>query len=80
MVERQDPDNFPRLQTREWCALEISAYVFKVFCAQHLVTNYQGQGHNFHSNIHSEFHVQTISPTQLGQIHNNRARTGLKSN
>ena len=28
--ERQDPDNFPRLQTRERCALEIAAYVFKV--------------------------------------------------
>ena len=27
-VERQDPDNFPRLQTRERCALEIAAYVF----------------------------------------------------
>ena len=27
-VERQDPDNFPRLQTRESCALEIAAYVF----------------------------------------------------
>ena len=29
MVKRQDPDNFPRLQTRERCALEIAAYVFK---------------------------------------------------
>ena len=29
MVERQDPDNFPRLQTRERCALEIATYVFK---------------------------------------------------
>ena len=29
MVERQDPDNFLRLQTRERCALEIAAYVFK---------------------------------------------------
>ena len=28
-VERQNPDNFPRLQTRERCALEIAAYVFK---------------------------------------------------
>ena len=28
-VERQDPDNFPRLQTRKRCALEIAAYVFK---------------------------------------------------
>ena len=28
MVERLDPDNFPRLQTRERCALEIAAYVF----------------------------------------------------
>ena len=28
-VERQDPDNFPRMQTRERCALEIAAYVFK---------------------------------------------------
>ena len=29
MVERQDPDNFPRYQTRERCALETDAYVFK---------------------------------------------------
>ena len=29
MVKRQDPDNFLRLQTRERCALEIAAYVFK---------------------------------------------------
>ena len=29
MAERQDPDNFPGLQTRERCALEIAAYVFK---------------------------------------------------
>ena len=28
MAERQDPDNFTRLQTRERCALEIAAYVF----------------------------------------------------
>ena len=28
MVEREDPDNFPHLQTRERCALEIVAYVF----------------------------------------------------
>ena len=28
MVERQDPDTFTRLQTRERCALEIVAYVF----------------------------------------------------
>ena len=28
MVERPDPDNFTRLQTRERCALEIAAYVF----------------------------------------------------
>ena len=28
MVERQDPDNFTRFQTRERCALEIAAYVF----------------------------------------------------
>ena len=30
MVERQDPDNFTRFQTREKCALEIAAYVFKL--------------------------------------------------
>ena len=30
MVERQDPDNFPRFQTRERCALEKAAYVFKL--------------------------------------------------
>ena len=29
MVERQDPDNFTRFQTRKRCALEIAAYVFK---------------------------------------------------
>ena len=29
MVERQDPDNCIRFQTRERCALEIAAYVFK---------------------------------------------------
>ena len=29
MVERQDPDNFTCFQTRERCALEIAAYVFK---------------------------------------------------
>ena len=29
MVERQDPDNFTRFQTRERCTLEIAAYVFK---------------------------------------------------
>ena len=31
MVERQDPDNFTRFQTRERCALEIAAYVFNYF-------------------------------------------------
>ena len=30
MVERQDPDNLTRFQTRERCALEIAAYVFKI--------------------------------------------------
>ena len=29
MVERQDPDNLTHFQTRERCALEIAAYVFK---------------------------------------------------
>ena len=29
MVERQDPDNITRFKTRERCALEIAAYVFK---------------------------------------------------
>ena len=29
MVERQDPDNFTRFQTRKRCALEIAIYVFK---------------------------------------------------
>ena len=29
MVERQGPDNFTCFQTRERCALEIAAYVFK---------------------------------------------------
>ena len=33
MVERQDPDNFTHLQTRERCALEIAAYVFNKRCA-----------------------------------------------
>ena len=31
MVERQDPGNFPRLQTRERCALEIATYVFNSY-------------------------------------------------
>ena len=30
MVERQDPDNCIRFQTRERCALEIAAYVFNI--------------------------------------------------
>ena len=30
MVERQDPDNFTRFQTRERCALDIAAHVFKI--------------------------------------------------
>ena len=30
MVEKQDPDNFTRFQTRERCALEIAAYVFNL--------------------------------------------------
>ena len=29
MVEIQDPDNFTRFQTRERCASELAAYVFK---------------------------------------------------
>ena len=29
MVERQGPDDFTRFQTRESCAWEIAAYVFK---------------------------------------------------
>ena len=28
MVERQDPDNFTRFQTRKRCVLEIAAYVY----------------------------------------------------
>ena len=31
MVERQDPDNFTLFQTRKRCALEIAAYVFKIY-------------------------------------------------
>ena len=31
MVERQDPDNCIRFQTRERCALEKAAYVFKSY-------------------------------------------------
>ena len=34
MVERQDPDNCSRFQTRERCALEIAAYVFKDICGR----------------------------------------------
>ena len=30
IVERQDPDNSTRVQTRERCALEIAAYVFNI--------------------------------------------------
>ena len=33
VAERQDPDNFTCLQTRERCALEIAAYVFNL-CEQ----------------------------------------------
>ena len=33
MVERQDPDNYTRFQTRGRCALEIAAYVFKAMTA-----------------------------------------------
>ena len=43
MAERQDPDNFPRLQTRERCALEIAAYVFKLLTAHHFeFQNFKG--------------------------------------
>ena len=35
MAERRDPDSFTRFQTRERCAWEIAAYVFK--------TQYQGR-------------------------------------
>ena len=30
MVKKQDPESFTRFQTRERCALEIAAYVFKI--------------------------------------------------
>ena len=33
MVEIQDPDNFTRFQTRERCALEIAAHVFKLWAS-----------------------------------------------
>ena len=39
MVEKQDPDNFPLLQTREKCALEIAAYVFKKFLSYKLTAS-----------------------------------------
>ena len=40
MVERQDPDNFTRFQTRERCALEIAAYVFKRVLLENQKRNY----------------------------------------
>ena len=42
-VERQDPDNFPRLKTRERCALEIAAYVFNMN-QLHLICHSQTPG------------------------------------
>ena len=48
MVERQDPDNLPRLQTRERCALEIAAYVFK----HESVDNYRGGSRIYGKGVH----------------------------
>ena len=39
MVERQDPDNFTRFQTRKRCALEIAAYVFNKCLYVQLIDN-----------------------------------------
>ena len=33
-VERQDPDNITRFQTRERCSLEIAAYVFNLLLVE----------------------------------------------
>ena len=41
IIERQDPDNFTRFQTRERCALEIAAYVFNSDNRQVLKPIYQ---------------------------------------
>ena len=45
---------------------------------QHLATNSKDQGANFDSNLvgrllHSESHVQAVSPTRVGQIYYNFA-------
>ena len=37
MVEIKDPDSFTRFQTRERCALEIAAYVFKYLLIDEMV-------------------------------------------
>ena len=43
MVERQDPYNFTRFQTREKCALEIAAYVFNwIFTVSFITINMRG--------------------------------------
>ena len=42
IVERQDPDNFPRYQTQKRCSLEIAAYVFK-YVSNHY-SKYQSKG------------------------------------
>ena len=46
MVERQDPDNFTRLQTRKRCALEIAAYAFKIVHSLKLVDYLHVQADN----------------------------------
>ena len=46
MVEIQDPYNFTRFQTRERCALEIAAYVFKYLYTLYLCLSERGPGVN----------------------------------
>ena len=58
MVERHGPDNFTRFQTRERCALQIVAYVFK-------------QGYQYHKlrKTFSKFYrryIELISKFQVG--------------
>ena len=50
-VERQDPDNCIRFQTRERCALEIAAYVFKKANIAYFDETPQNSGTRFGSSL-----------------------------
>ena len=77
MVEIQDPDNFTRFQTRERCALEIAAYVFKSEISRLIELRYnknktkkkQDEKINFHTytrkHTHTHVHTHTTIVTSL---------------